>query len=124
MLEWKSVALLVGVLLILLMGSITVHYRTSMRVYQEANKRMEAQIASIMKDTSSLAELYRTASKNVSNVRFEALETNRRLESKVDNPQTKEEADWSRDTIPDTIRDVLQELKDYPKGGSDANHNT
>lgn len=119
MLDWRVLAGLLNILLLVILIGLVMHYRDKAIGLKEANNSLEAQISSVLDDHDKYADMYRDVSNRLTTARILALKGTLRLEnilieSDIDSELNK----WSRERIPEEVKDVLTEIQESLSGGS------
>lgn len=119
MLDWRVLAGLLNILLLVILIGLVMHYRDKAIGLKEANNSLEAQISSVLDDHDKYADMYRDVSNRLTTARILALKGTLRLENIVIESDTDSELNkWSRERIPEEVKDVLTEIQESLSGGS------
>lgn len=119
MLDWRVLAGLLNILLLVILIGLVMHYRDKAIGLKEANNSLEAQISSVLDDHDKYADMYRDVSNRLTMARILALKGTLRLENIVIESDTDSELNkWSRERIPEEVKDVLTEIQESLSGGS------
>lgn len=121
MLDWRVLVGVGNVLLIAILIGLVIHYRDKTLSLTEANNSLEAQISSVLNDHTKYADMYMDVSNRLTVARILALDGTLRLENIVIESDTYSELNkWSRERIPEEVKDVLTEIQESLSGGSNA----
>lgn len=119
MLDWRVLAGLLNILLLVILIGLVMHYRDKAIGLKEANNSLDAQISSVLDDHDKYADMYRDVSNRLTTARILALKGTLRLENIVIESDTDSELNkWSRERIPEEVKDVLTEIQESLSGGS------
>lgn len=119
MLDWRVLAGLLNILLLVILIGLVMHYRDKAIGLKEANNSLEAQISSVLDDHDKYADMYRDVSNRLTTARILALKGTLRLENIVIESDTDSGLNkWSRERIPEEVKDVLTEIQESLSGGS------
>lgn len=118
MFDWRVLAGLLNILLLVILIGLVMHYRDRSISLKEANNSLEAQISSVLDDHDKYADMYRDVSNRLTTARILALKGTLRLENIVIESDTDSELNkWSRERIPEEVKDVLTEIQESLSGG-------